>query len=63
MPYPPTAHRDNPAPRLDDIIRRRLGARLRAGYAEFERQPLPDEHVDLLLRLRRVERERQPKRA
>ena len=61
MPYPQTARRDEPG--LDDIVRRRIGAKLRADYAELERQPLPDEHVDLLLRLRHKERDRQPKRA
>ena len=41
-----------------DICRRYIGARLRAAYADVEAQPLPDEHVELVLRLRQRERER-----
>lgn len=39
-------------------IARRIGVRLRDLYDEPEAEPLPTEHVDLLLRLRHKERER-----
>jgi hypothetical protein len=37
----------------------RIGAGLQATYAEVEGEPLPNEQVDLLLALRRKERELQ----
>jgi hypothetical protein len=39
-------------------IARRIGVRLRDFYEEPEGEPLPTEHVELLLRLRHKERER-----
>lgn len=38
-------------------IARRIGMKLREMYGAPEAQPLPAEHVDLLLRLRQQERE------
>lgn len=40
-----------------DRIARRIGMRLREMYGAPEGQPLPAEHVDLLLRLRQKERD------
>jgi len=40
-----------------DRIARRIGMKLREMYGAPEAQPLPAEHVDLLLRLRQKERE------
>ena len=40
------------------IIARRIGLRLRDVYDQPEADPLPAEHVDLLLRLRHKERDR-----
>lgn len=42
---------------LDGTARGRIGAQLRAAYEDLSREPLPDEHVHLLLALRRKERE------
>ena len=44
-------------PRLDPDAREHIGAHLQIIFAEIEGQPIPDEQVDLLLTLRRVERE------
>jgi hypothetical protein len=44
-------------PRLDPDAREHIGAHLQAIFAEIEGQPIPDEQIDLLLALRRVERE------
>ena len=44
-------------PRLGPDAREHIGARLQDIFAEIEGQPIPDEQVDLLLALRRVERE------
>ena len=41
-----------------DRIARRIGFKLRDIYAAPETEPLPVEHVELLLRLRHKERER-----
>lgn len=44
---------------LDPTAQGRIGAQLRAIYEEVvEGKPIPNEHVDLLLALRRSERER-----
>ena len=51
-----TARADAPPIYLDNV-RRYIGARLRAALAHVDGQPLPNEHVDLLLRLRQRERE------
>lgn len=42
---------------IDGVTRGRIGAQLRAAYEDLSGQPLPNEHVDLLLALRRKERE------
>jgi hypothetical protein len=44
-------------PRLGSDAREQIGAHLQAIFAEIEGQPIPDEQIDLLLALRRVERE------
>jgi hypothetical protein len=45
------------APPPYKIIARRIGLRLRDVYEQPEAEPLPADHVDLLLRLRHKERE------
>ncbi len=45
-------------PRLDRPSRARIGVLLRAVHLPPETSPLPDEQVDLVLALRRKERER-----
>ena len=40
------------------VIARRIGLRLRDEFEHPEAEPLPSDHVDLLLRLRHKERER-----
>jgi hypothetical protein len=42
---------------MDPAARGKIGAELRAVYEDVGREPLPNEHVDLLLALRRKERE------
>ena len=42
-----------------DRIARRIGMKLRDVYGSPEAAPLPDEHVDLLLRLRHKERDQE----
>lgn len=49
------------APVQLDTLRRFIGARLRDAYAHLDGQPIPTEHVELLLRLRQRERERRPR--
>ena len=44
-------------PRLGPDAREQIGAHLQAVFAEIEAQPIPDEQIDLLLALRRIERE------
>jgi hypothetical protein len=44
-------------PRLGPDAREHIRAHLQAIFAEIEGQPLPDDQIDLLLALRRVERE------
>lgn len=44
--------------RIDSAIQCKLGRRLRAVYREFTREPVPVEQIELLLALRRAERER-----
>lgn len=41
-----------------DRIAKRIGIKLREVYGSPEAEPLPDEHVSLLLRLRHKERDR-----
>lgn len=54
------AHTDEAAraPCLNRPSRDRIGALLRAAYEEVARAPVPNEHIDLLLALRHMERER-----
>ena len=47
-----------PTPRLDRISCDRIGALLRAAYDAVAKEPIPSEHIDLLLALRQMERER-----
>ncbi|MBQ0823674.1 hypothetical protein HPT29_019565 [Microvirga terrae] len=44
-------------PRLGPDARKRIAAHLQAIFAEIEGQPIPDDQIDLLLALRRAERE------
>jgi hypothetical protein len=44
-------------PQLGPDAREHIGAYLQAIFAEIAGQPLPDDQIDLLLALRRVERE------
>ena len=44
--------------RIDGTIQCKLGRRLRAVYRGFTREPVPVEQIELLLALRRAERER-----
>ena len=44
-------------PCLDRTSRSRIGAVLRVTYEAFDKEPLPVEHIELLLALRRKERE------
>ena len=43
---------------LDRASRDHIGALLRAAYEEVARELIPNEHIDLLLALRHMERER-----
>jgi hypothetical protein len=43
---------------IDAAVQARLGRRLRAVYRGFTREPVPLEQIELVLALRRVERER-----
>ena len=43
---------------LDQTSRDYIGTLLRAAYDEVAKEPIPNEHVDLLLALRHMERER-----
>jgi hypothetical protein len=44
--------------RIDTAIQAKLGRRLRAAYRGYTREPVPLEQIELLLALRRAERER-----
>ena len=57
------SHRDEAAraPCLDRLSCDRIGALLRAAYEEAAKAPIPNEHIDLLLALRYMERERRRK--
>ncbi|MBM6594393.1 hypothetical protein [Microvirga pudoricolor] len=44
---------------LDLDVQRHIGSELQNTFSEIEKGPLPDHHVELLLALRRVERELQ----
>ena len=44
--------------RIAPAIQKKLGWRLRAAYRGFIREPVPMEQIELLLALRRAERER-----
>ncbi len=39
-------------------IQLRIGSQLRNLHADFQNEPLPAEHIDLILNIRRTERER-----
>jgi hypothetical protein len=51
-------HSETEGAKLDSVARHRIGRRLRAQYRSLTGAPIPNEHVDLLLTLRQVERER-----
>lgn len=53
---PTDQHKTRPQP-LGRDAQERIGAGLQAAYAKVEGEPLPNEQVDLLLALRRKERE------
>jgi hypothetical protein len=44
--------------RLDRAVQERLGRKLRALYSGFVGEPVPQDQIELLLALRRAERER-----
>ncbi len=44
-------------PTLGQDTRQHLGKHLQAAFADIEGEPLPNDHIDLLLALRRKERE------
>jgi hypothetical protein len=44
-------------PTLGQDTRQHLGRQLQAVFADLEGEPLPNDHIDLLLALRRRERE------
>jgi hypothetical protein len=46
------------APCLDHVTRDHIGVLLRAAYEEVAKEPIPNGHIDLLLALRHMERER-----
>ncbi len=48
----------NRAAHIEPAIQAKLGRRLRAVYRGFTCEPVPLGHIELLLALRRVERER-----
>jgi hypothetical protein len=50
-------------PRLGPDAREQIGAHLQTIFAEIGGQPITDEQIDLLLALRRVERELERKEA
>jgi hypothetical protein len=45
------------SPPLGPDARQHIGAHLQAVFAEIEGEPIPDDQIDLLLALRRVERD------
>ncbi len=45
-------------PRIRSAIRLRIGSHLRNFYTKLQREPVPDRHIDLVLELRRKERDR-----
>jgi hypothetical protein len=51
--------RNDPAADAANAVQDSFAAPLRAMYEPYEKQPIPDEHVALLLALRWKERERQ----
>ena len=55
MSRPESHSRDT---RIEPDIQKKLGRRLRAAYRGFTREPVPMEQIELLLALRRAERER-----
>lgn len=46
------------SPELPEHVRAELGSKLRKLYGDVEAEPMPAGHVELLLRLRWLERER-----
>ena len=61
----PSARYRTPAARaacLDRASQERIGAILRATYERVTKEPIPDQHIDLILALRHNERERRRER-
>ncbi|HSP25470.1 MAG TPA: hypothetical protein VLQ65_09860 [Saliniramus sp.] len=50
---------DETAVQVRSAIQLRIGSQLRNLHAGFQNEPLPNEHVELILKIRRQERERQ----
>ena len=59
---PTDERKERPQP-LGRDVQERIGAGLQAAYAGVEGEPLPNEQIDLLLALRRKERELQRDRS
>lgn len=53
-----TPRQDNEEARLTTSVQAHLGRRLRASYRSFLGEPLPHEQIELVLALRRAERDR-----
>jgi hypothetical protein len=51
-------YRDETRMGLRYAIHLRIGSMLRNLFGRIKAEPIPDEHVDLIMRLRRKERER-----
>jgi hypothetical protein len=49
---------DEIAVQVRSAIQLRIGSQLRNLHADFQNEPLPNEHVELILNIRRKERER-----
>jgi hypothetical protein len=45
------------SPPLGPDARKHIGAQLQVVFAEIEGKPIPDDQIDLLLALRRIERD------
>jgi hypothetical protein len=52
-------YQDEAAVRIRATIQQRIGSRLRNLFVGIQGEPLADEHVEIIMRMRRKERERQ----
>jgi hypothetical protein len=50
---------DETTVQVRSAIQLRIGSQLRNLHADFQNEPLPNEHVELILSIRRQERDRQ----